>query len=112
MHETIQLRKKNAFEKFFNFDKVFIGPELSLEVLLSFIQTGLITAIFIKSENLFSFRQSLKISASFSQYQLAKFFIIEIGMSFEIDVLFEGNFLAASIISSLDIDLKGNLLPP
>ena len=32
-------------------------------------------------------------------------------MSFDIDTLFEGHFLTASIISSLDIDLKENLSP-
>ena len=29
-------------------------------------------------------------------------------MSFDIDALFEGNFLTASTISSLDLDLKEN----
>ena len=33
-------------------------------------------------------------------------------MSFDIDALFEGKFLTASIISSLDIDLKEKLSPP
>ena len=40
-----------------------------------------------------------------------KILIIEIGMSFNIDALFEGNFLTASIIWSLDIDLKEKLSP-
>ena len=85
---------------------------MSLEVLSSFLKTGLISAIFIKFGNLFSFRQSLKILASFSQWQVAKFFIIEIGISFDIDALFEGIFLTTSVISSLDIDLKEKLSPP
>ena len=76
-----------------------------------FLKTGLIAAIFIKFGNLLSFRQSLKILASFSQ-QVAKFFIIEIGMSFDIDTLFEGKFLTTSMTSSLDIDLKEKLSPP
>ena len=38
--------------------------------------------------------------------------MIEIGMSFDIDALFEGNFLTASMISSLVIDLQEKLLPP
>ena len=72
-------------------------------MLPNFLKTGLISAIFIKFGNLLetcSFRQSFKIFASFSQQQVAKFFIIEIGMSFDIDALFEDNFLPASIISS------------
>ena len=85
---------------------------MSLEVLSSFLKTGLISAIFIKFGNLFSFRQSLKILASFSQQQVAKFFNIEIGMSFVIDALFGSNFLTASMISSLGIDLKEKLSPP
>ena len=32
-------------------------------------------------------------------------------MSFDIDALFEGNFLTPSIMSSLDIDLKEKLPP-
>ena len=31
---------------------------------------------------------------------------MEIGMLFDTDALFEGNFLTVSMISSLDIDLK------
>ena len=85
---------------------------MSLEVLSSFLKTGLISAVFIKFENLLSLRQSLKILASFSQEQVAKFFIIEIGMSFDVDSFYEGNFLTASIISPLDIDFKKKLPPP
>ena len=91
-----------------NFDRVLIALQLSLEVLLSFLKTGLISVIFIKFGNLFSFRQSLKILASFSQQQVAKFFIIENGMSFDIDALFVDNFLTASIILSLDVTKKKN----
>ena len=32
-------------------------------------------------------------------------------MSFDMDALFEGNFLTASVISALDIDLKEKLSP-
>ena len=81
-------------------------------MLSNFLKTELISAIFIKFGKLLSFRESLKILASFSQQQVAKFVIIEIGMSFGIDVLFEGNFLTASIISSLHINLKEKLSPP
>ena len=78
-------------------------------MLSSFLKTGLISAIFIKFGNLFSFRQSLKTPASFPQKQIAKFFIIEIDKSFDIDALFEGNFLTASVISSFHIDLREKL---
>ena len=92
------------------FDRVLIGLWLSLELLSRFLKTGLISAIFFKFGNLF--RKSLKILASFSQQQVAKFFIIETGITFDIDALFEGKFLTASMISSLDIDLKETLSPP
>ena len=85
---------------------------MSLEVLSSFSKTGLISTIFIKFRNWFFFRQSLKILASFSQYQAVKFFVIEIGMSFDVDALFEGNFLTAPITSSLGNDLEEKLSPP
>ena len=77
------------------FDKVLIARKLSLDVLLSFLKTGLISGIFIKFGNLFSFRQSLKIFTCFLQQQLTKSFIIEIGMSFEIDAVFADNFLTS-----------------
>ena len=34
--------------------------------------------------------------------------LYETGMSFEIDILFEGSFLTAFLLSSLDIKLKEN----
>ena len=38
--------------------------------------------------------------------------MIEIGMSFDVDALFEGNFLTAPMLSSLVIDLQEKLSPP
>ena len=47
-------------------DKVLKGKWLSFKVLPSSLKTGLISATFIKFGKIFSFRQSFKISLSFS----------------------------------------------
>ena len=59
--------KRMLSKSLVKFDRVLIDLQLSLEMLSSILKTRLISAIFIKFGKLFSFRQSLKILASFSQ---------------------------------------------